>query len=76
MLIVSCYLKTAEVEFLGLEPFVVAVTAICCASDEILPFRTHQFKDLMLKYIPFDEVTMILYVIDESFQRFDCHHIR
>ena len=66
MLIVFCYLKIAEVEFLGLEPFVVAVTAICCASDEILPFRTHQFKDLMLKYIPFDEVTMILYVIDES----------
>ena len=67
MLIVFCFIKIAEVEFLGLEPFVVAVTAICCASDEILPFRTHQLKDLMLKYIPLDEVTMILYIINESF---------
>ena len=50
------FLWLTEAEFLDFEPFVVAVTTICCALEEVLPVQADHLKILIINYIPLDVV--------------------
>jgi hypothetical protein len=58
--LIACFLSCpTEVEFLDFEPFVLAVTTIFCALEEIVPVQADQLKILILEYIPLDTVRVI-----------------